>query len=223
MRVAIAGAGAVGRSIAHGLLAAGHKILLIEERRPHYRPELVPNADWMLADACEVDTLERAGIQMCDAVVAAAGDDQVNLVFSVLCKAQFAVPRVIARINNPANRWLFTQSWGVDAAVSTPSALVAAVETAVTVGDIVQLTMLPHGGGDIVEIAVPAASALVGTALGNLRLPTDSALVSVIRDATMIAPRPDFTLEGGDGMVLVATAEAQIRIRNIVRQERPTV
>jgi trk system potassium uptake protein TrkA len=222
MRIAIAGAGAVGRSIALRLLAMDHKVLLIELRRPRYRPELVPDADWMLADATELDTLERSHIHICDAVVAATGDDQVNLVFSMLCKGEFAVPRVIARINNPANQWLFAQAWGIDAAVSTPSALVAAVETAVTVGDIVALTTVEHGGATVVEIALPATSALVGTALRHLRLPPDAALVSVIRDATMTTPHPDFVLEGGDGMVLVATADAHLGIRDLIRRQRPT-
>jgi trk system potassium uptake protein TrkA len=222
MRVAIAGAGAVGRSIALRLLAMDHKVLLIELRRPSYRPELVPDADWMLADATELDTLERSAIHICDAVVAATGDDQANLVFSMLCKGEFAVPRVIARINNPGNHWLFAESWGVDAAVSTPGALVAAVETAVAVGDIVALTTVQHGGETIVEITLPATSALVGTTLSDLTLPPGAALVSIIRGATMTTPRPDFVLEGGDGMVLVATTEAQIGIRDIIRRQRPT-
>jgi trk system potassium uptake protein len=222
MRIAIAGAGAVGRSIALRLLAMEHKVLLIEKRRASYRPELVPDADWMLADATELDTLERSAIHICDTVVAATGDDQANLVFSMLCKGEFAVPRVIARINNPANQWLFADSWGIDAAVSTPSVLVAAVETAVTVGDIVALTTVQHGGEPVVEIALPATSALVGTVLRDLTLPSDAALVSIIRNATMTTPHPDLVLEGGDGLVLVASAEAQIGIRDIIRRQRPT-
>jgi trk system potassium uptake protein TrkA len=128
LRVAIAGAGAVGRSVAHDLHTHGHKVLLIERQRAHYRPALVPEVDWMFADACELTSLQAAGIDTCDAVVAATGDDRVNLVFAMLAKSEFGVRRVVARINDPANQWLFTTDWGVDVAVSTPGTLAAIVD-----------------------------------------------------------------------------------------------
>jgi trk system potassium uptake protein TrkA len=128
VRVAIAGAGAVGRSIARDLHQHGHKVLLIERQRSHYKPELVPEVDWMLADACELASLEAAGIDTCDAVVAAAGDDRVNLVFAMLAKKEYGVGRVVARVNDPSNQWLFSPEWGVDVAVSTPGTLAAIVD-----------------------------------------------------------------------------------------------
>ena len=128
LRVAIAGAGAVGRSVAHDLHTHGHKVLLIERQRTHYRPALVPEVDWMFADACELSSLQAAGIETCDAVVAATGDDRVNLVFAMLAKTEFLVRRVVARINDPGNQWLFTPEWGVDVAVSTPRTLAAIVD-----------------------------------------------------------------------------------------------
>jgi trk system potassium uptake protein TrkA len=222
MRIAIAGAGAVGRSIAQRLLDTGHKVLLIERERAHYRPELVRDADWMYADASELGTLRTAGIHMCDVVIGAAGDDRANLVFALLCKTEFAVPRVVARINNPANQWLFTESWGVDVAVSTPNALVIAVDTAVAIGDIVRLTTTQGSAGNIVEITLPADSGLVGTALADLALPQDCALVSVLRAGQMVTPDPKLTLDAGDGIVFVATAAAESGIRTLVRQARPT-
>ena len=93
-------------------LSAGHKVLLIERQRTHYRPELVPDADWMLADACELASLQAAGIHTADVVIAATGDDAANLVFALLCKTEFGVARVVARVNNPDNQWLFTSLGG---------------------------------------------------------------------------------------------------------------
>jgi trk system potassium uptake protein TrkA len=222
MRVVIAGAGAVGRSIAHDLHATQHKVLLIERQRSHFRPELVPEVDWMLADACELGTLQTAGIATCDAVIAATGDDRANLVFSMLSKTQFNVARVVARINDPANQWLFTSAWGIDVAVSTPTALVSAVETAVVVGDIVALATLQHGGGAIVEISVPETSAIVGMTVGSLPLPEDAALVMVVRDDAVVQPTPDLLLRARDGLVFAARPEVEGRIRALVRAERPT-
>lgn len=134
MRIAVAGAGAVGRSIAQNLLALGHQVLLIESHRGSYHPDAVPEADWMWADACELAALEEAGIDTCDVAIAAAGDDKVNLVFSLLSKTEYGVPRVIARVNNASNQWLFTEGWGVDVGVSTPMTAVAVIESVAIFG-----------------------------------------------------------------------------------------
>ncbi|HEY2985508.1 MAG TPA: TrkA family potassium uptake protein, partial [Jatrophihabitantaceae bacterium] len=145
MRVAIAGAGAVGRSIARELVDNGHHVLLIDKEPGKVDPKRIPGADWLLGDACEVENLENAKLEEYDVVVGATGDDKVNLVVSLLAKTEFSVRRVVARINHPANEWLFTEAWGVDVAVSTPRVLAALVEEAVEVGDIVRLFSLRQG------------------------------------------------------------------------------
>ena len=134
MRVAIAGAGAVGRSIAAELLESEHQVMLIERELSNIEPEAVEAAEWVHADACELASLEEAGLEDCDVVIAATGDDKVNLVVSLLAKTEFAVRRVVARVNDPRNEWLFDDSWGVDVAVSTPRLLAALVEEAVRPG-----------------------------------------------------------------------------------------
>ncbi|HET6878272.1 MAG TPA: TrkA family potassium uptake protein [Jatrophihabitans sp.] len=216
MRVAIAGAGEVGQSIAQGLLDAGHRVLLIERYRPRFRPRLVPGAEWMLADACELATLQRAGIGMCDVAVGASGDDKVNLVFALLCKREFAVPRVVARVNEPANQGLFTAAWGVDVAVSTPATLVAAVDERVSTGQLVQLmTLQQHNRASIVEITVPEDAPLAGVPVGELRLPTDTALLAVVRDQRVLTAAEDARLLPGDELVFAAGADAHEALRAV--------
>lgn len=119
MRVAIAGAGKVGRAIARELIQNGHQILLIDRDVALARPGVVQGAETLMADACEVSALEEARLSECNVVVAATGDDKVNLVVALLAKTEFGVPRVVARVNHPKNEWMFDESWGVDVAVST--------------------------------------------------------------------------------------------------------
>lgn len=119
MKVAIAGAGAVGRSIARELLENGHDITLIERKEENFETDSIPAAHWVLGDACELSLLESVSLQDSDVVIAATGDDKANVVLSLLAKTEFAVPRVVARVNDPRNEWLFDASWGVDVAVST--------------------------------------------------------------------------------------------------------
>lgn len=167
MRVAIAGAGAVGQSIAKELLEGGHQVMLLERSTRNYHPRSIPDAQWVHADACELSSLEEAGIETCDVVIAATGDDKVNLVVSLLTKTEFAVRRVAARVNDPRNEWLFTEAWGVDVAVSTPRMLAAMVEEAVSVGDVVRLMTLRQGQANLVEMTLPEAHRWRDTASGT--------------------------------------------------------
>lgn len=221
MRVAIAGAGAVGRAIARELLDAGHKVLLIERQRPNYRPHLVADADWMLADACEVDKLQAAGIDTCDVVLAATGDDKANVVFALLAKTEFGVPRVVARVNEPRNQWLFDHAWGVDLAVSTPSSLASAVQAAVTVGEVVRLMTLQQGESDIVAVTLPDGSALADVAADTLPLPAGVTLLAVVR-AGLVLPRSSATrLRPGDELLLAASADAATKVRALLLAAEP--
>jgi len=213
MRVAIAGAGAVGRSIANELIDNGHAVMLIERDLAAIEPESVERAEWINADACELSSLEEAGLQSCDVVIAATGDDKVNLVVSLLAKMEFAVRRVVARVNDPTNEWLFNETWGVDVAVSTPRMLAAVVEEAVSVGDLVRLMTLRQGQANLVEVTLPEGTPLAGRPVRDLKLPTDAALVVILRGGRVIVPQPDDPLEGLDELLLVASAGVEGEIR----------
>jgi len=209
MRVAIAGAGAVGRSIALELVDNNHQVMLIERELSNIDPESVEAAEWVHADACELASLEEAGLETCDVVIAATGDDKVNLVVSLLAKTEFAVRRVVARVNDPTNEWLFGQNWGVDVAVSTPRLLAALVEEAVAVGDLVRLMTFRQGQANLVEVTLPEDTPLAGQAVGGLQLPADSALVVVLRGGRVIVPNNDDPLEAGDELLFVTSEDVE--------------
>ncbi|WP_290057592.1 potassium channel family protein [Amycolatopsis solani] len=213
MRVAIAGAGAVGRSIANELIDGRHQVMLIEREADQFEPHSVEQADWVLGDACEVSILEESGIEQCDVVIAATGDDKANLVVSLLAKTEFAVRRVVARVNNPANEWLFTDAWGVDVAVSTPRMLAAMVEEAVSVGDLVRLMTFRQSNANLVELTLPAETPLAGKPVSDLSIPRDAALVTILRGDRVIVPQPEDPLEPGDELLFVATADVEPEIR----------
>jgi trk system potassium uptake protein TrkA len=216
MRVAIAGAGNVGRSIAQELVENGHQVLLIEKLPKMLRPERVPAAEWALADACELSSLQELDIASCDVVVAATGDDKVNLVVSLLAKTEFAVPRVVARVNRAENEWLFTEQWGVDVSVSKPRLMAALVEEAVTVGDLVRLMTFRQGEANLVEITLPPDGPFVGRPVREIPLPPDTALVAIVRGKRVIAPSPDDPIEGGDELIFVCTAAVEEQVRSTV-------
>ena len=216
MRIAIAGAGNVGRSIATELVDNGHQVMLIERVPRMVRPERVPAAEWILADACELSSLQEADLSSCDVVVAATGDDKVNLVVSLLAKTEFAVPRVVARINRAENEWLFNEQWGVDVSVSKPRLMAALVEEAVSVGDLVRLMTFRQSEANLVEITLPETAPYVGHPVREVPLPHDSALVAILRGKRVLVPTPDDPLEAGDELVFVVTAAMEDSVRAVV-------
>lgn len=216
MRIAIAGAGSVGRSIATELVDNGHQVMLIDRSAAAITPELIEAAEWVQADACELASLEDAGLHTCDVVIACTGDDKANLVLALLAKTEFAVDRVVGRVNDPRNEWLFNESWGVDVAVSTPRILAALVEEAVTVGDLVRLFTLRQGQANLVEVTLASTASIAGRPVRDLRLPTDAALVTILRGGRVIVPQPDEPLEIGDELLFVASPEVEDEIRRAV-------
>lgn len=208
MRIAIAGAGNVGRSIARELVGNGHDVLLIDKDQHVLRSLNLEGARTFVADACEISALQDADLAHCQVVVAATGDDKVNLVLSLLAKTEYGVPRVVARVNHPKNEWMFDESWGVDVAVSTPRMLSALVEEAVSVGDLVRLLTFRQGQADLVEFTLASNSAVLGQRVGSIIWPTDTALVAIVRGPRVITPTADDVLDAGDELLFV-TAPAQ--------------
>ncbi len=221
MRIAIAGAGAVGRSIAGELLENGHEVLLIDNSPKAIKVDSVPRAEWLLADACEISSLDDAALQRCQVVIAATGDDKVNLVVSLLAKTEYGVPRVVARVNHPGNEWLYNESWGVDVAVSTPRLLSALVEEAVSVGDLVRLMTFGQSEASLVELTMPDDAPLVGRRVGGIDWPADTSLVAILREGRVLVPHPDDPLQAGDELFFVTTEDVEDDLGRLLRSSEP--
>jgi trk system potassium uptake protein TrkA len=216
MRVVVAGAGNVGRHLATDLAERGHEVTLIEQSTAtlaRAKEEIPESVNTVLGDACEPYVLEEAKLGQADVIVAATGDDEDNLVVSLLAKQEFAVPRVVARVNHPRNEWMFTEQWGVDAAVSPPHILTALVEEAVTVGDVVRLLKLDRSGAALVELTLQQGSTAVGKPMYELRLPLDSAIVAIVREGHVVIPQPETVLVAGDEVMAIAKPEAEDELR----------
>ena len=209
MRIVVVGAGSVGRSITRELLSNEHSLLVIDKYARKERVKAIPDATWLLADACEVATLEEAQLEHADVVVCATGDDKVNLVVSLLAKTEFGVPRTVARVNNPRNEWMFDEGWGVDVAVSTPRLMTALVEEAVSVGDLVRLFEFQQGKATMVELTLPLDSPYCGSSVADLALPPECVLVGIIRDQLPMAPVPEESLQALDELLFLATRDAE--------------
>jgi trk system potassium uptake protein TrkA len=217
MKVAICGAGKVGSYIAADLKNAGHDVLVIEKDLDLVaRMQQQLDVTWFVADACELSSLAETGIAECEVVVAATGEDQVNLVISLLAKQEFAVPRVVARVNHPKNHWLFNESWGVDVAVSTPHLLTALVEEAVSVGSLVQLLQFEGGDASLVEVTLADDSPAAGRTIAELGVPRDASIVALVRQRRLLVPRGDTVIQAGDEVLALVTSESEADVKTLL-------
>ncbi len=206
MNVVIAGVGRLGAQVAHVLAAAGNDITVIDqdedrlaEVAAHLDARAVPG------DACEPSILEEGGALVANLLVAATGDDEDNLVISLLAKRQFAVPRVVARVNDTDNAWLFDHRWGVDVAVPSAIPLVSLIEEATGASDTVALLRLARAGVNVIETAIADTSRAAGRVLADIDLPPGTIVAAVIRRGRPTVPDSTMRLEAGDELLIVSS------------------
>ena len=211
MRVVIAGAGSVGRSIARELSTTATRCCSSTRSADddQARPGARRRAGCSPTPA-RSSSLEEARLAECDVVVAATGDDKANLVVSLLAKTEFGVPRTVGRVNNPKNEWMFDEAWGVDVAVSTPRLMTALVEEAVSVGDLVRIFQFQQAQATMVELTLPAGQPVHRRdRVGDVAWPADTVLVGIIREDQPIAPSRDDSLEANDELLFLTTPETE--------------
>ena len=212
MRVVIAGGGSVGTAIALDLVDRHHDVTLMEHSiaTAERLKQILPGVTVMAADACEYASLAAADLRNVDVVIAATGDDEDNLVTSWLSKQEFAVPRVIARINNSRNEWLFNENWGVDVSVSTPALITSLVDEAVEVGAIINLMDLANGKMRLIEVTLASDAPAVARnlTLDELQLADSVRVVAVVRSEQPMNPSPTMRFLEHDHVILIARGDA---------------
>jgi trk system potassium uptake protein len=205
VNVLIAGAGRLGTQIAQVLCAARNEVTLVDtdDDRLAELEGRVP-VRLVAGDACEPALLEDCGALTADLVIATTGDDEDNLVISLLAKRQFSVPRVAARVNDADNAWLFDERWGVDVAVPSATPLISLIEEATGATDTVALLRLSKAGVEVIETAITAQSRTAGRPLGDIVLPEGTVVATIIRDGQPTVPDPQERLRPGDELLLVS-------------------
>jgi trk system potassium uptake protein TrkA len=210
----VAGAGVWGSYIADHLVGQGHEVVVVEQATAAATRERERGGRAVITgDACEPSVLDRVGLEAVDTVVAATGDDEDNLVVSLLAKRSYGVPRVVARVNNPKNAWLFTEDWGVDTAVSAPAILTRLLDAAVGIQDVVALLRAEHGGVALVEVTLDEDAAAVGRRVDDLALPERSVVVAVVRGERVLPGGGGERLEPGDEVLAVTALDAEPALR----------
>ncbi|MBC7263935.1 MAG: TrkA family potassium uptake protein [Chloroflexi bacterium] len=209
MRVIIVGGGKTGSYLANLLLEGHHDVTVIEHRTDvlaKLQREL--SAKCVVAgDGTEPAVLEEAGIAGADVLAAVTGDDETNLVATNLARFEFEVPRVIARVNNPRNAWLFTPAMGVDVAVNQADLMARLIAEEMSLGDMMMLMKLRRGKVAIVEEKIDAGAPADGHVLSDLSIPSGSNIMAVIRKDEVIVPDGSTRLQAGDEIIAIVRSD----------------
>ncbi len=217
MKVIIIGGGKVGAYIAKLLLENNHSVKLIESRESTLNKlkTEIPEDVLVHGSGTDPNVLETCGIGETDVVATVTGADEANLVASTIAKFEFDVPRVIARVNNPQNAWLFNHSMGVDVSLNQADLMSHLVVEEMDLKNMLTLMKLNRGDYSIVQVKVDHQSESVNKKLRELIIPTKAVLISISRGKEVIIPRGDTVIRAGDNILAFADKDSQIRINEI--------
>ncbi len=209
MKVIIVGGGQVGSYLATLLMERGHEVKVIEgkEARIEVLRRSLPEHVIIHGSGTDPNLLEQADIQHTDVLAAVTGSDETNLVVATLARLEYGVPRVVGRVNNPKNAWLFTPVMGVDAALNQADLMARLVAEEMSMHDMMTLLKLQGGKFSLVERMVEPTSSMVGKALRDIVFPEECVLVAVIRNAELLIPKGDTVFVSGDKAVAIIYAE----------------
>ena len=222
MKVIIIGGGQVGTYIANLLLGNNCSVKVIENREnvlDKLRKEL-PEDAIICGSGTDPNILESSGIAEADVVAAVTGADETNLVASTIAKFEFGVPRVIARVNNPKNAWLFNSGMGVDVGLNQADFMAHLVVEEIDLKNMLMLMKINHGNYSIVRIKVDDQSEVVNTAVKDLAIPVKAVLIAIYRGKDVIIPHGDTVIYGGDNILTFADEDAQVTINGLFSSHR---
>jgi trk system potassium uptake protein TrkA len=225
MFVIIVGGGNTGSHLARMLLDAGHTVKVIEERQALLEKlhlEL-PKEVIVSGDGSSPLTLEAAGVHKANVLAAVTGSDETNLVVTSLARFEFDVPRVIARVNNPKNAWLFTREMGVDVALNAANILARLVAEEMSLGDMMTLLKLRKGEFSLIEEKVHPLSPAAGQQLRSLELPADCTIVAIIRKNQLLIAHGDTFLQPADEVLALVHSSQLKQLAALLGPKEPIV
>jgi trk system potassium uptake protein len=211
MYVIVVGGGNTGSQLAKFLLDAKHKVCVVEER-PAILEKLeteIPQECILTGDGSSPAVLEKADVKNAKVLAAVTGSDETNLVITTLARFEFGVPRIIARVNNAKNAWLFTPEMGVDVSLNQAEILSRLCAEEMSAGDMMTMMKIRRGKFSLVEEKIAPKAPAIGVALKDLSLPNNCVISGIIRHGEMILPRGTTVLELGDEILALVDDPAR--------------
>ena len=218
MKVIIVGGGQVGGYIANLLVENGNSVVVIENKEKAL--QALKNSglkdEWiMMGDGTDALLLEKAGVRSCNALVCTTGMDETNLTAAMMAKFEYDVPKVVARVNNPKNAWLFNAGMGVDVQINQANLLGHMVADDMNYNSMMTLLKLSKGEYSIVRVRVDYHSPTVDKSIAEIELPDKALLIALYEDDTLIIPHGETVIRAGQHILAFADDTAMKELNRI--------
>ena len=218
MNIIVVGGGNTGSYLTKLLLETGQHVVIVEER-PSVLEKLkleLPIESIIEGDGSSPTVLEKAQVSHANVLAAVTGSDETNLVITSLARFEFNVPRVIARVNNPKNSWLFNSEMGVDVSLNQAEILAQLVAEEMSLGDMMTLLKLRRGNYSVVEEKIPPGAKGIGMALKQIDFQEQCVIAAIMRDGKMTLPRGDSVFQEGDEVVAITSPEGARKLAELL-------
>lgn len=218
MYVLIIGGGRTGSHLAALLSAEEYEVRVIEHR-PGVLASLhreIPTELIYEGDGTDPQVLETMGIDRANVLAAVTSDDADNLVAASLARHHYGVKRIIGRVNNPRNAWLFTPEFGVDVALNQANIMAKLIEEEMSLGDMMTMFKLRRGQYSLVEEKLYPGARAVGMAIKDMPISQNCIISGIIRDGEIVLPRGVTELEEGDEILALVDNPARKQLERLL-------
>ncbi len=172
----------------------------------------------IVGDGSIPHTLEAAGIEDADAVIALSDRESDNLFIAQYCRELYGIERTIVTCNNPEHMPLF-EAFGVEAVVSTSALISGLIGQTVVAKEVKNAFSLGGGAVTVVEVEMTAKHAVTGRALHSIKLPKDALIGCVVNGSEVLVPDGDYRVRAGDRLTMICASDSKEKALKVIRKE----
>jgi len=213
-RVLIVGGGNVGFRLASLLEQRSVYTKLIEKDRDrcNFLAENLNNVVILQGDGSDQELLQEENIQDMDVVITLTGDEETNILTSLLAKRMGAT-KTVTRINK-LSYFPIMDAIGIEHVVSPRLSAINTILQHIRRGKVISAISIKGEGAEVLEAVALETSDIVGTPLKKINFPKGVLVVAILRDNEVIIPTGDSIIRPNDRFIIFSTREAITKVEN---------
>ena len=216
MYIIIVGAGEVGYYLAQLLLEEEHDAVVIDKSAERC-DKISRNLDIIATqgDGTEPSVLEKAGVKECNALVALTGQDETNMVISLLAK-ELGASQVATRIGKVDYDETVLKKLGIDIVIHPEAAAAGYIAELITKPEVLDLAFISRGDAEIMEVEITDKSKIAGKKVKEIEHPQGSAIVALFEGKNLVIPDGDTLVKKGQKILILAKRDVAEQVRKML-------